>query len=965
MRKIRHKMVSGLAALTLISTLFPSIQSASAASISYGTGVDGDLTVSSGQTVNLDDFYNNKYGANTYLQTSNSVPNFRNINVYGTLSLNSAHDLQILASGTIHVYSGGKIDVTGLAGTTPNLTHGNQAGGVGGGAGVSANGGNGGEGASGGQIQLGVSYGGYGAGSSGTNRSTGNGGGHIILSALNIVVDSGGYITANGLPGAAPTTVSQNGSGGGGGGLIEINSKSTNWANNSLQAYGAGGSGGSGGNGGNGGNGDASTAGASWVVAGTGATGTSATVGTAGSGYNPGAGGVGGAGGGGGGGAGGAGGTVSVWSGGPYSGGYGGNGTNGTAASGTTGGKGGAGGGGGSGAAQNNTGAGRPGNNGANGSGFNGGTGGASVSYSATGGQGGNGGSSNANGANGGNQTGSSTYSSGGYLYGQVAGGGGGGGASGGNGGNGGIQSNGGNGGTPIPGKGGLGYSTYYNGRDGGTGGAGGGGGGAGGNGGQGGHSTTPTAGGNGVKGFLGGTGYQPGQNGGNGGGGGGTGQIKITTESNTGSAVDTPVQITLIDMTAPVLNTFIINNDVMNTPARTVSLMVTGSDNFGITQIQASEDPAFSMGVSSYTTTSSANQSTDFTLSFKMSTSLNTHTVYVKAFDAAGNVSNTMSQSINLLSDTEPPSIQQIVIDNGETQTKNNAIAIMVQGSDNMTGPDQLRCRVSTDGKTWFYPDASGSNWTQSNSVWGPYVPLMSNFPIGSTPGPVPIFVQLQDLAGNIGNGASQIILVNEQTTPAADSSSMTQTVNAGTSITNLNGYTILYNGVPTTVVQGNQVELDFTGLTNVSAVRFTTDGVIWSPYEPVLGDTYSKMLTFEKEGARAVSFQFKNAVGVESAIFTRNYLIDSTAPEVKAKTLSNSTATSGNSITMSIQTTDNVTTKNNLKYSLDQNTWNALPSNGQIIVPITRGTNSIVVYVLDQAGNIGQSEPVNIFGL
>lgn len=87
----------------------------------FGTGTDGDLVVNSGETVFLDQWYNTRHGANSYLSTPDAVPNFRNvtINSGGTLTVSGYNSstgkggkLEFKATGNVMV--SGSITVKGL-----------------------------------------------------------------------------------------------------------------------------------------------------------------------------------------------------------------------------------------------------------------------------------------------------------------------------------------------------------------------------------------------------------------------------------------------------------------------------------------------------------------------------------------------------------------------------------------------------------------------------------------------------------------------------------------------------------------------------------------------------------------------------------------------------------------------------------------------------------------------------------
>lgn len=74
--------------LSLLVVLCP--LKAEAANI-LGTGVDGELVVNPGQTVFIDQWYNNKYGSEQYMATAENIPNFSKVTIMpnGTLTVSA------------------------------------------------------------------------------------------------------------------------------------------------------------------------------------------------------------------------------------------------------------------------------------------------------------------------------------------------------------------------------------------------------------------------------------------------------------------------------------------------------------------------------------------------------------------------------------------------------------------------------------------------------------------------------------------------------------------------------------------------------------------------------------------------------------------------------------------------------------------------------------------------------------
>ena len=274
---------------------------------------------------------------------------------------------------------------------------------------------------------------------------------------------------------------------------------------------------------------------------------------------------------------------------------------------------------------------------------------------------------------------------------------------------------------------------------------------------------------------------------------------------------------------------------------------------------------------------------------------------------------------------------------------------------------------RVSYDGLIWYIPNDMGNAWSVSSN-WGPYIPNTFNFPIGNSPGLVPVFVGIMDSSGNIGNATSQITYVTEGNTPSTNDPKSGDQVNVGDIIIDRNGYYIDFNGTVMKVVQATQTTLKLKGLSHVTGIRFSSNnGVTWTPYESVNpnGSEYSKSITFDYQGVNTLLIQLKSSDGIVSEILKQHYLVDYTAPTIQLTTANNANATSNSSIPITVLAEDNVSPKKNLLYSLNKTTWSKLPIDGVIQAPITKGSNTIIVYIVDDAGNLGKSLPLTVWGL
>ncbi|MGE5328107.1 MAG: Calx-beta domain-containing protein [Deltaproteobacteria bacterium] len=90
------------------------------------------------------------------------------------------------------------------------------------------------------------------------------------------------------------------------------------------------------------------------------------------------------------------------------------------------------------------------------------------------------------------------------------------------------------------------------------------------------------------------------------------------------------------------------------------------------------------------------------------------------------------------------------------------------------------------------------------------------------------------------------------------------------------------------TSYTNSNSLQLHLTQLNNVKNVRVSLDGISWSPYEEVLGNEFTKQITFigGSDGEKSVFYQFQNPAGKESRILSKKLFIDTTAPTVSLQT-------------------------------------------------------------------------------
>lgn len=434
-------------------------------------------------------------------------------------------------------------------------------------------------------------------------------------------------------------------------------------------------------------------------------------------------------------------------------------------------------------------------------------------------------------------------------------------------------------------------------------------------------------------------------------GGKGGSGAVKIKYDTAfTGTSdnqSDGSFVSSVIDITPPT-GTFNINENAANTGGIDIVLNFTATDARSIvTNVIVSNYSDFSFSQSLPYQTA---------INWRLLPGEGQRNVYAKLVDSAGNTSDALTATINVINDTVPPTIR-LNINGGADFTTTSIASLTIEAEDNLSAPDKLQMRLSNNGGSTF-----GS--------WTPYSVKVDNYSLGTTGGLKTVCVQVKDANGNIGNGIKSIYYSKTgeaESTP----SDATSTPAAVTTVSeNLNGSVININSMPTMMLQGDTVTLALTNInTSAGPVQLYTsfDGVNWSPPDPVPdgSSTYNKTFSFTREGTVGVSYKLKNSYGAESPVYTRYYMVDRTKPEIEVNTASGYTATSATTIKLNITAKDNVSTQSQLYYTYKverggtvvQNyaAYAALPVDGTITANLssTAGPHVITVKVIDRAGN------------
>jgi hypothetical protein len=309
------------------------------------------------------------------------------------------------------------------------------------------------------------------------------------------------------------------------------------------------------------------------------------------------------------------------------------------------------------------------------------------------------------------------------------------------------------------------------------------------------------------------------------------------------------------------------------------------------------------------------------------------TETIYAQVMDLDGSVSSTFTASILELINATPPIIH-MTLNGGQSTTTSTTIpvSLSIQGSGFTAGQGQIQFQV--DGGSW--------------SVLEPYT-ASTTVTIPNTPGTHTVTVQATDANGLQSQASGQITLVSSQTN--------SQTGASGSVLSVANSQGITLSGQTVQVVQGGQVQLNFSPPSGTggapTSVMATSNGTAWRPWLPYAA---SMPITLSLGEVNTVGAQFKYVDNSLSQIYLLSVLPLIQAPTVQASWQGGATATTTGSMTATISVSDSALPATNLQYSVNGgSSWAAVPSatfTAAVSLPAS-GSNTVVVEVRDPAGD------------
>lgn len=381
-------------------------------------------------------------------------------------------------------------------------------------------------------------------------------------------------------------------------------------------------------------------------------------------------------------------------------------------------------------------------------------------------------------------------------------------------------------------------------------------------------------------------------------------------------------------DTAGPIVDSLTINGGKPVTYLMTVELAITShDDSSGVAEYLVSNDNFATS--SSYAASGGLNDTK--VISWKLPAGEGPKVVYVKAKDTAGNYGPVKTVSINYAVDSIVPQIS-LKINNGDKYTTSSLVTLSIIATDNYTDSNNLEMRLSNNGTSW--------------TDWAPYAPVYDNFDIngGAVTETKFVFVQVRDENLNVGSAAATIGYVAS----GGEAAGTTDTAPV--------------------VVKSSMVSLVFSGLQNAAELLLSFDGANWGPPEQIPAGSvdYTTSTTFSSQGRKALYFKFRNALGQESQIIKKDYLVDYTPPVISLRTRSGARATSGNTIELQVKSSDNISPVNKLSYSITMNgsvvaSGSSLAADGIISITLgAAGRKELVATVTDETGNTAQDSIV-----
>ena len=343
-----------------------------------------------------------------------------------------------------------------------------------------------------------------------------------------------------------------------------------------------------------------------------------------------------------------------------------------------------------------------------------------------------------------------------------------------------------------------------------------------------------------------------------------------------------------VLDTAAPTENTIIINNGAAYSTTKSVTLTLRSSG----TQEMCVSNTNDCTSWEPYTTSKS----------WTLSGNDGTKTVYVWYKDAAGNITDYVTDTIEL--DTVAPTNNKLIINSGETHTKETNITLTLGSS----GANEM-CISNTNNCDSWEPYASSKNWT-----------------IETGDGEKTVYVWYRDAAGNISNSVSDAIILDT----LAPTGNSVQIDKGAISVNNINV----------------TLTLESTGATEM-CVSNTSNCTNWENF------TTSKSWTItDGDGTKTIYVWYKDKAGNISDYVTDRIILDTVAPAGNSVTI-NSGATYTTSTNVTLTLASEGATEMCISNTSTCTNWEDYLASKSHTLQSGDGEKTIYVWYRDLAGN------------
>lgn len=298
---------------------------------------------------------------------------------------------------------------------------------------------------------------------------------------------------------------------------------------------------------------------------------------------------------------------------------------------------------------------------------------------------------------------------------------------------------------------------------------------------------------------------------------------------------------------------------------------------------------------------------------------------VYARVIDNAGNVSEERVKTVIVSGEVyELIDVDLSINDDAET-TESENVSLQLNTWTEGVDEEDLEVQFSNNGNTWYGHE--DGNWVED---WGAF---QSEYDWELLPGSgeKTVYVRVRDDSYDVKRDVAEIYLVEEGDTPGGSSDC----------------------DIEIESTDDTKVTLELSDLSNVERAKFSTDGVTWSPWERVSGDSYIKIVTVPPgDGIKTIYTKLQNPYGEIGNMLVKDFYLDTTPPTLNITTGTGSFITVSETISLVLEIKDNISDA--LEYRIGDGEWTTTTSPVVVEnVAVDEGYQLIRVEVKDEAGN------------